>query len=227
MKINHLLKDTRNSTTLSSDDFMADVQKISQACVDQLKQSRCHQRMIAREASVADCSIPKRYQKASLESFLDCQREAYAVGRTFVDGGSIGMLMTGDVGTGKTQMACAIGNSLVELGKSIAYCTIHEAVMMTKATWSDSSVSEQDVFNKLTTPDLLILDEVGDQAKSEYERVLISSIIDRRSSQCKLTIAISNYSPAEVERILGRKAFDRLMGWNGLFVEMTGKSLRI
>lgn len=182
-------------------------------------------------ASVA--AIPRRYVSANLTGGNDSQADAYAFASDYVGGfesrleSGAGVLLYGDIGTGKTHLACAMANELLGQMRSVMYCTVLEAVGMIKQSWGrGSDVSELDAYQQFAAPEFLILDEVGVQHGSEFEVMAIASIIDVRNRSCLPTVAISNHSPAEVMQILGERAFDRLMGYGGKVIEMRGRSLR-
>lgn len=61
-------------------------------------------------------------------------------------------------GGGKTYMVCAIGNAACQSGHTVFYSRLDELARKLIATRSDS-IAHQDLLNKLTDVDLLILDD--------------------------------------------------------------------
>ncbi len=51
-----------------------------------------------------------------------------------------------------------------------------------KDTFSNRETSEEQLLNDLSNVDLLVIDEIGVQTESRYEKVIINQIVDRRSS---------------------------------------------
>jgi len=222
------------STALTSDEFLRQIEGASRKAVNSLAVDRKVNRMKVIERMTKNSAIPRRFVNSSLTAGChEVQKGAYSHAQDFVKNfnehlvSGAGLLLFGDVGTGKTHLACAIANSLLADFRVVMYCTVLEAVMLVKNSWhSSSDVSEYEVYQQFTVPDLLILDEVGVQHGSDFEAMVISSVIDARSRKCLPTIAISNYSPEKVLEILGERAFDRLMGFGGKVIEMRGGSLR-
>ena len=139
-----------------------------------------------------------------------------------------GMLLWGDVGTGKTHLACGIANALIAQLRPVLYCTALEAVMLVKATWKNTdSITEYEVYARFGEPELLIIDEIGVQAGTEFEKMVLTSITDIRSRNCLPTIIISNLEPREIYTLLGERMFDRLVGFDASVIRMAGRSLRL
>jgi len=90
------------------------------------------------------------------------------------------MIMVGGVGTGKTLLASAILDALVDKHDCWIIKTI-DLIRRIKSTWSkDSEKSEEDVINHFINVDLLVIDEVGSQFGSDTEKLFIFDIIDGR-----------------------------------------------
>lgn len=177
-------------------------------------------------------AIPARFVGADLEALVAEQVEGFATVRAYAERFDEvlrmgqGLLLIGDVGVGKTHLACALANALLAKMRPVMYCTALEAVMLVKRSWSSGGAPEFEVYEHFGIPDLLILDEVGVQRCSDFERMVLSTVIDVRSRKCLPTVAISNLDAAGVFEVLGERAFDRLLGFGGQVVEMRGRSLR-
>lgn len=179
-------------------------------------------------------AIPTRYKSASLDHSADGQDEAYRIAREYISGFSgvlesgAGLLLWGDVGTGKTHLACAMANALMAEMRPVLYCTAMEAVLAVRATFQRGSEnSELGVYERFGVPELLILDEIGVQRGTDDERVVLTSIVDVRSRNCLPTVAISNLPPDEIYGLLGERLFDRVVGFGGRIIHMPGRSLRL
>lgn len=180
-------------------------------------------------------AIPTRFRDADLKPKTADQVKAYAEGREFVEDfqGKLktgaGMVLWGDVGTGKTHLACAIANALISQLRPVLYCTALEAVMLIKASWKRGTdgMTEYDIYGRFGEPQLLIIDEIGVQGGTDFERMVLTSIADIRSRNCLPTIIVSNLAPEEMYSLLGERMFDRLVGFGANVVRMEGQSLRL
>lgn len=179
--------------------------------------------------------IPPRFQLHSFESYIvknDLQAknkkamQDYATNfeDNFKKGSSV--ILSGNVGTGKTHLACAVGNYIIQnLNKTALFLNAVDAFSKVKATYSKKSeISEIDAINQFAEIDLLILDEFGVQVGSETEKLILFRIINRRYEYLKPTILITNLSVAEIKKFEER-IFDRLKD-NGILLNFTGESNR-
>lgn len=122
----------------------------------------------------------------------------------------------GKPGSGKTHLACAIGNAVMRNhGAGVLFITVFDAIQRVKETYSDKSQSERTVMQSFTEPDLLILDEVGVQFGTDYEKVIITDLINRRYNDMRPTIILSNLDEAELSDYLGARVMDRMFEGGG------------
>ena len=167
-----------------------------------------------------DAGIPARFADrhfADYAATIPGQRIALGVCRAFADAfpekvkAGSSLVLTGSPGTGKTHLACAVANEVMEQHLASAlFATVASALRYVKDTYrKDSERSERDALRRLTSPDLLILDEVGVQLGSEHEKLLMFEVLNTRYQELRPTILISNLSGAELETFLGQRVMDR------------------
>ncbi|WP_194270225.1 ATP-binding protein [Candidatus Methylospira mobilis] len=220
---------------MSAEELMMQVAEISRKAAQTLADERKANRQRHITEMLRRSALPRRFSGARM---MDCKRTqapAYAQAREFISGfrarletGS-GMVVWGDVGTGKTHLVCAIANELIAQGHSAMYCTALEAVTLVKSTWKRGSngLTEYDVYGRFGDPELLIMDEIGVQMGSDFERMVLTSIADTRSRNCMPTIIVSNLDLSGIYELIGERMFDRLVGFDAKIVRMEGRSLRL
>lgn len=137
------------------------------------------------------------------------------------------MIMVGGVGTGKTLLASAMLDALVD-NNQCEIIKVIELVRCLKATWSkDSEHTEEKLINHFVKLDLLILDEVGTQFGSDTEKLFIFDIIDGRYNDMKQTVLISNLDIQGIKDVIGERCVDRLREGGGSMIAFDWKSSRV
>ena len=137
------------------------------------------------------------------------------------------MIMVGGVGTGKTLLASAMLDSLVDNNRCEIIKVI-DLIRHLKSTWAkDSEDTEEDIIKYFIKLDLLILDEVGSQFGSDTEKLFIFDIIDGRYQDMKQTVLISNLDIVGIKDVIGERCVDRLREGGGSMIAFDWKSSRV
>lgn len=181
--------------------------------------------------------IPERFQDRTLESFVadtERQHSALAFAKAYADdfarirrtGRSA--IFSGKPGTGKTHLACGIAlHAMKEHGARVLFMTVQRALRSIKNTYAKGSeVSESEAIDRLVAPDLLILDEVGVQFGSDFERNTLFDVLNERYEKRKPTIFLSNLTKDELAAFLGERVMDRLREDGGTVISFTWDSHR-
>ena len=177
-------------------------------------------RMQKLKGLTSSAAIPEKYTGATIGDYVtEFPGEKYAKAicetyvRTWADqrlkGGSL--VFTGMCGTGKTHLACAIGNAVMSehLG-TVVFGTVPEIIGLVKETYRDGAKrTERQVIRELMDPDLLIIDEIGAQRGTEYELQVLFEIINTRYQANKPIVLISNLTKEQLEQFLGERVMDR------------------
>jgi DNA replication protein DnaC len=172
------------------------------------------------EQRLGQSGIPPRFQDRTLENFVaenEAQQKAQTFAKSYADEFNEALktgrsaLFVGKPGTGKTHLAAGIGMSLLKKGHPVLFMTVMRAIRRVKDTWGKGrEESETEAIAAMVEPHLLILDEVGVQFGSDFEKNLIFDIINERYENRLPTILMSNLPTAEVRAYLGDRVFDRM-----------------
>lgn len=163
--------------------------------------------------------IPLRYRAKDFASFVaagDAQERALSIAMEFASNfgthlsrGTV-LIMSGMPGTGKSHLAIAIAQAIMDTHTAL-YTSAIDAVRMIRNTWRrDSPRTETEVLDMLASVHLLVLDEVGVQYGTEAEQVSLFDIIDKRYRDMMPTILLTNQNKAGMKAFLGDRSFDRL-----------------
>jgi DNA replication protein DnaC len=111
--------------------------------------------------------------------------------------------------------------------RTVLFTTVMRAVRRVKDTWTKGSAeTETQAIAAMTYPDLLILDEVGVQFGSEFEKNIMFDVLNERYEKRRPTILLSNLTKDELVGFLGERVYDRMKEDNGKFVAFDWESYR-
>ena len=134
-----------------------------------------------------------------------------------------GLLLYGGVGTGKTFAAACIANALIDSGRT---CLMTNFARVLNTLWSiEEKQAYIDSFNQF---DLLVLDDLGAERRSEYAQEQVFNVIDARYRAKLPMIITTNLSIDEIKKpdsIGNSRIYDRVLEMCHP-VEVTGKSRR-
>ena len=122
---------------------------------------------------------------------------------------NIGLILMGNVGTGKSYCAAAIANALCELDIPVKFINLVEVLNDLQ-----SNPDRNEYIRTLTNFSLLIIDDFGIQRQSEYAMEQVFNVIDNRIRSGKPMIVTTNLSledlkmPDDVPR---KRIYDRIL----------------
>ena len=161
----------------------------------------------------------------AIRGFDDALFHLLAVGQWIVDRENV--IIEGPTGTGKTWLACALGEKACRDGRLVRYESAPRLMANLVALRGSKRHSYQ--MQKLASVDLLILDDWGLERFSADQRGEIFEVLDRRCEQGSTLIA-SQRAIATWPRIIGGAVtsallIDRIVH-NAHRLKLTGASLR-
>ena len=130
--------------------------------------------------------------------------------RNNAEPGRNGLFITGPKGTGKTHLAAAIANQLMQQGTPVICMTMIDLLERIKRTYEQNrqyggEISEGNVLDTYKRVQLLIIDDMGKEPATEWAVSKIYAIINARYEAYMPTIITTNYTDAELVRRLTPK----------------------
>lgn len=205
---------------------------------DQYKASAAAKQTELVNALLIGSGITPRFRDCTLDTYLaageqakeralvECRQYVEQFDENFQAGRCL--ILTGNVGTGKTHLASGMSQAIIrQYGASALIVTAATIVRTAKETMiKGAQFTERDVIDELANVDLLVIDEVGAQRGTEYELALMHEVIDKRYQLVVPTVLISNERADNLKTFIGQRAVDRLRENGGHAVGFTWASAR-
>ncbi|MDH1321162.1 ATP-binding protein [Enterobacter bugandensis] len=156
------------------------------------------------------------------------QRHALSLAKSYAMNfgtGFTSFVFSGKPGNGKNHLAAAIGNYLLQQGRTVLIVTVSDLMLRVRECYDDGK-SEASLLDDLCRVDLLVLDEIGIQKGSPHEKVLLNQIVDRRLAAMKPVGVLTNLNHDELTIALGERVMDRLTMDDGMWVIFDWESYR-
>lgn len=111
----------------------------------------------------------------------------------------IGIIITGTYGVGKSHLAAAIANNLINKGTPVIINTLIRLLGRIKDTYSSNyydhaKENESQILDLYSKVDLLIINDLGKEKPSEWMLEKLYTIIDERYENLKPVIITTNYN---------------------------------
>jgi DNA replication protein DnaC len=174
-----------------------------------------------------------------VQAYIDSLDENLDIGR--------GIWFLGDVGTGKTTLAMLISKAALERGHSVAIYSMPKLLARIRRTYESEpgGDSYSQFFERLTSVDLLHLDDLGAERQTEWVIEQLYAIVNERYEAQRSIMFTTNAQQVEeegdkpspgpggsgdpelaVEKQIGRRTFSRLVEMCGDPVSLFGKDRR-
>lgn len=172
------------------------------------------------------CGFGRREAEAAFVAYGEqwIQKCKTALRRLVTDKETI--VISGDCGTGKTVMAARIAHSYLKNRKSVTYIRASDFYIKLKSTWKkDTKMTEEDFLLQYQEPQLLIIDEIQDRGSTDWENTLLNTLLDKRYSNLKATLILTNKTGQEATDQLPTSIQSRING-SGSHLACTWGSFR-
>jgi len=200
----------------------------------------CRERMIGRALSRnVGTGIPKRFRGVSFDRkpIADLDPMVLRIVRTYVEQiednleQGQGLWFAGDVGTGKTSLAMLVSDAAERRGHSVAIYPVTRLLAEIKDTYDRDGRTERSymsLFRRLTQVDLLQLDDLGAEKRTEWVLEQLYAIVNERwQDQRSIVVTTNTTDIGALREELGTRTVSRLTEICGEPIPIMGPDLRV
>ena len=170
-------------------------------------------------------AIPARYRGVSFDRppVSDMARDLATKGavadvREFIDeldnrlDSGRGLWLFGDTGTGKTTLAMLISKAALEAGRSVAIYSLPKLLARIRRTYDSEPGGDSYLafFERLTAVDLLHIDDLGAEKRSDWVLEQLYALINERYETERAVLVTTNLPHDELEEQIGKRTVSRL-----------------
>lgn len=171
--------------------------------------------------------IPAEYADLDLTTYPDRRIAADVADWWYAPQGHW-LLLSGDLGVGKTGLAIGLTKKALAAGRPALYRPAVELLSDIRATYRTRDASEPDeadLVNACKSVDLLTLDDIGAERVTGWAQERLFEILNHRYNERRRTVLTTNLGPGELEEHVGDRVFARINGMAWMY-EILGPNLR-
>jgi DNA replication protein DnaC len=193
-------------------------------------------RMARRRARGVRSVIPRRYRDVSLEIARNdgVNPVVLKVVGDFLeeigprlDKGQ-GLWLAGRVGAGKTALAMLVSKTALEVGRTVAIYSLPKLLARIRATYEKDlgGDSYTQFFDRLISVDLLHVDDLGVEKRSDWVLEQLYSVVNERYEMERSMVVTTNLEQPALEEQIGERTVSRLIEICGPPLTIDGEDLR-
>jgi DNA replication protein DnaC len=199
---------------------------------------RCRpSRVEKRRARQLSAVIPRKYRGVSFDRspVTDMPEPQVRIVRRFVaaleenlDGGR-GLWLHGQVGTGKTTLAMLVSRAALDAGRSVAIYSLPKLLARIRRTYDSEPGGDSYLafFERLTSVDLLHIDDLGAEKRSDWVLEQLYALVNERYESQRSMLVTTNLDQQELEEQIGPRTVSRLVEICGDPLPLFGPDQRV
>jgi DNA replication protein DnaC len=181
--------------------------------------------------------IPAKYRGVSFERPPVTEIEAMVVRvvRTFTEEleanleAGKGLWLMGDTGTGKTTLAMLVSKTALAAGRSVVIYSLPKLLARIRRTYDAEPGQDSylTLFEQLTSVDLLHIDDLGAEKRSDWVLEQLYALVNERYEAQRSILVTTNLDEEALEEQIGSRTVSRLVEICGDPLPLFGEDRRI
>jgi DNA replication protein DnaC len=124
-----------------------------------------------------------------------------------------GLWLMGDTGTGKTTLAMLVSKAALEDSRSVAIYSLPKLLARIRQTYDSEPGGDSylSFFERLTSVDLLHIDDLGAEKRSDWVLEQLYALVNERYEAQRSILVTTNLEEGELEAQIGARTVSRLV----------------
>ncbi len=205
---------------------------------DVARTCECRAQRLKRGANRGVASvIPPRYRGVSFDRppVTEIEPMVVRVVRTWVENleaniaAGRGLWLMGDTGTGKTTMAMLVSKAALEESHSVAIYSLPKLLARIRRTYDSEPGGDSYLafFERLTSVDLLHIDDLGAEKRSDWVLEQLYALVNERYETQRSMLVTTNLDQQQLEEQIGPRTVSRLVEICGDPLPLFGPDQRV
>jgi DNA replication protein DnaC len=181
--------------------------------------------------------IPPRYRGVSFDRppVTEIEPMVVRVVRTWVEdleaniAAGRGLWLMGDTGTGKTTMAMLVSKAALQKSHSVAIYSLPKLLARIRRTYDSEPGGDSYLafFERLTSVDLLHIDDLGAEKRSDWVLEQLYALVNERYESERSMLVTTNLDQQQLEEQIGSRTVSRLVEICGDPLPLFGPDQRV
>ncbi|MFN8160461.1 MAG: ATP-binding protein [Solirubrobacterales bacterium] len=205
---------------------------------DVARPCECREQRLRRGRSRGvSAAIPPRYRGVSFDRppVTEMEPMVVRVVRSWVEdleanlASGKGLWLMGDTGTGKTTLAMLASKQAIERGRSVAIYSLPKLLARIRRTYDSEPGGDSylSFFERLTSVDLLHIDDLGAEKRSDWVLEQLYALVNERYEAERPLLVTTNLDQRSLEEQIGARTVSRLVEICGDPLPLFGPDRRI
>lgn len=163
--------------------------------------------LIKKRAQIARRFSTRTFDNFDVSRHEDAYNKCLEYVRTYDTADRNVLILCGNVGTGKTHLACAIANAMLDEGTPVVFSTFGDMLENLKAEFTKN---ERHYLDDMRLAPMLIIDDIGKERKSDWTESIMYNVLNYRYEAMLPTVMTTNMTIKELGTYLGDACFSRI-----------------